>query len=88
MFSISSPRLYSIFNIIHVSRKESKRLAGCVIKRMRSIFNHKTLIYSLNNNVDEKILFDEITHHLNTEIRKMLVNGKFGNRDSTFHSGP
>ena len=34
-----------------------------------------------------KILFGIITHHLDPEIRKMLVNDKFGNEDSIFHSG-
>ena len=34
-----------------------------------------------------KFLFGKITHHLDPEIRKMLVNGEFGNDDSRFHSG-
>ena len=35
--------------------------------------------YQIKANLDEKILFGEITHHLYPEIRKMLVNGSFGN---------
>ena len=38
--------------------------------------------------LDEKILFRKITHNLDQEVRKMLVNGKFGKDDSTLHSGP
>ena len=37
--------------------------------------------------IDDKILLGEITHYLDLEIRKMVVNGKFGDEDSTFHSG-
>ena len=36
---------------------------------------------------NEKILFDEITRHLDLEISGMLVRGMFGNGNSTFHSG-
>ena len=39
-------------------------------------------------NLDEKIFFGEISHHLGTEICKILVMGLFGNKDSSFHSGP
>ena len=63
-------------------------LAGCEIKSMRPIFKTEMLIYQSKANLDEKILFGKITHHLDPEIRKMLVNGKFGNEDSTFQSGP
>ena len=45
------------------------------------------LIYQSKANLDEKILFGKITHHLNPEIRKMLVRSMFGNKDSSFHSG-
>ena len=41
-----------------------------------------------NVNLDRKILFGKITHHLGPEISKMLVKGKFGDEDSTFDSGP
>ena len=34
-------------------------------------------------NWDEEILFGKITHHLEPENWKMIVNGKFGNEDST-----
>ena len=55
---------------------------------MRPIFKTGMLIYQSKANLDEKHLFGEITHHLDQEIRKMMANGKFGNEDSTFHSGP
>ena len=35
-----------------------------------------------------KILFGNITHLVDPEIRKMLGKGLSGNRDSTFYSGP
>ena len=38
-------------------------------------------------NLDVKILFSTISHHLGPEIRKMLVMGMSGNKDSIFHSG-
>ena len=34
-----------------------------------------------------KFCFGKITHNQDTEIRNILVSGKFGNEDSTFHSG-
>ena len=55
---------------------------------MRSIFKIEMLIYQSKANLDEKILFGKITHHLHPEIRKMWVNGKFGNQESKFYSGP
>ena len=64
------------------------RLAGSGIKRMRPIFKTKMLIYHSVANLDEKILFGKITHHLGPEMGEMMVKGKFGNKDSTFHSGP
>ena len=69
-----------------VSRKKLARLGGCEIKSIWLIF--KTgMFYQSKANLDEKILFGKITHHLGPEIRKMLVNGKFGNEAPTFHSG-
>ena len=55
---------------------------------MRPLFNNEMLIYQSTANLDEKISFGKIIHHLDPEIKKTLVNGKFGNEDSTFHSGP
>ena len=52
---------------------------------MRLIFEFEVLIKAI---LDENILFGKVTHHLDPEIRKILVNGKFSNGDSTFHSGP
>ena len=55
---------------------------------MRPMFKTEMLIYHSKANLDEKILFGSILHLTNPEIRKMLVKGMFGNRNSTFHSGP
>ena len=55
---------------------------------MRPIFKTEMLMYQSKANLDEKILFGNITHHSDPEIRKMLVRGMFGNKDSSFHSGP
>ena len=38
--------------------------------------------------LNEKILFGSVPHLTDPEIRKMLVKGMFGNKNSTFHSGP
>ena len=46
------------------------------------------LIYQSKAKLDEKILFGRITRQLDPEIRKMPVKGMFGNKDSSFHSGP
>ena len=63
------------------------RFAGWEIKSMRKIFKIEMLIYHSNANLDEKVLFGKITNHLDPDIRKMLVNGMLGNKDSTFHFG-
>ena len=55
---------------------------------MGPIFKTEMLSYQSMANLDEKILFGEIAHHSDPGIRKILVNGKFGIEDSTFHSGP
>ena len=55
---------------------------------MKRIFKTEMLIYQSKDNLDEKILFGKITHHLVSGIRKVLVRGIFGKEDSTFHSGP
>ena len=57
------------------------------MKSMRAIFKTKMLIFLSKANLDEKILFGKVIHHLKLDIRKMLVKGMFGNYDSTFHSG-
>ena len=64
------------------------RLTGCEIKIIRLIFATDLFIYHTEANLDEEILLDKITHHLDSEIRKMLVKSVFGSIDSTFHSGP
>ena len=47
---------------------------------MRPVFKTEMLIYQSKANLDEKILFDKSTHHLDPEIRKMLVNGMLWNK--------
>ena len=37
-------------------------------------------------NLDRKILFGKIIHHLDPEIRKMLERGMFGSKDYLFIS--
>ena len=64
------------------------RLAVCEIEIMRSIFNAQMEMYQSKANLGEKMLFDEITHHLDPEIWKMLARGMFRNMFSTFHRGP
>ena len=55
---------------------------------MRPIFKTEMLMYQSKANLDVKILFGNITRYLDPEIRKMLIRGMFGNKDSSFHSGP
>ena len=55
---------------------------------MRPIFKFEMIIGQSKVNLDEKILFGSIPHLTDPEIRKMLVKGMFGNKNSTFHSGP
>ena len=69
-------------------RKKFTRLVGCGIKSMGPIFKTEMLIYQSKANLDENILFANITHHSDPEIRKMLVRVMFGNKDSSFHPGP
>ena len=43
------------------------------------MFKTELLIYQSKAKLNEKILFDKITHHLDLEIRKMLVRSLYGN---------
>ena len=47
------------------------------------MFETEMLIYQSNDNLDEKILFYQITHQLDPETRKMHCwkGGMFGNKD-------
>ena len=58
------------------------------MKSMWAIFKINTLTYLSKANLDEKILFGKIIHHLDTKIRKMLEVACFWIKNSTFHSGP
>ena len=55
---------------------------------MWPIFKTEMLICQSKANLDEKILFGKMPHLIDPEIRKMLVQGIFGNKYSTFYSGP
>ena len=50
-------------------------------------YKTEMLIYHSKANLDEKILFGNITGHSDPQIRKTVIRGMFGN-DSSFHSGP
>ena len=54
---------------------------------MRPIFKTEIFICQSKVNLDKK-MFGSIPHLTDPEIRKMLVKGMFGNKNSTFHSGP
>ena len=51
-------------------------------------FKTRMFMYQSKANLDEKILLGNIPYLIDPEIRKMLVNGKFGNKDSKFYPGP
>ena len=55
---------------------------------MWPIFKTEMFIYQSKVNLGEKNLFGSIPHLTDPEIRKMLIKGMFGNKNSTFHSGP
>ena len=48
---------------------------------MLPLFKTEILIDHLRANLDEKILFCKITHHLELEIRKMPVKGMVWEQD-------
>ena len=48
----------------------------------------RILIYQSTANLDVKILFNKITHFLDSEIWKMPVRDLYRNKNSTFDSGP
>ena len=77
--------------IYRVSQKNVYVFGGLSNKKYRGgglIFKSEILICQSKANLDEKILFCKVTRVLDPEVRKMPVNGKFGNEASTFHSDP
>ena len=74
--------------IFQSSQEKFTGLAGCGILTMRLMFETQTLICQSKANLDVKILFGNITHLINPEIRKLLKRYLYGNQDSTLHSGP
>ena len=74
--------------VYRVSPDQFKRLADCKMKSMSPVFKIEMFIYQLEANLIREIFFRKITHHLDQQIRKMLIKGMFVNEDSTFHSGP
>ena len=55
---------------------------------MGPIIKTEMFIYQSKVNLDEKTLLGSIPHLADPEIRKMPVKGMFGNKNSSFHSGP
>ena len=55
---------------------------------MWAILKTKMLMHQPKANLHKKVLFGKFTHHLEPEIRKMLVRCMLGKENSTFHSGP
>ena len=60
-----------------MNQNKFTRLTGFEIKSMRPIFRTKMLICQSKANLDEKILFGKITHHLDPGIRKVLLRSMF-----------
>ena len=69
-----------------VSPKQVNTFGGLWNKDNKADVQTKMFIYQSKANLDGKISFGKITHHLDPEIRKMLVTGKVGDKDSMFHS--
>ena len=64
------------------------RLGGCGIKILALKFETEMLIYHLKADLNVKILFSNFTHYIDSEIWENPEKSLFGNKDSTFHSGP
>ena len=79
------PKKYCPLSVGHA---KFNRLSSYGIKGIWPIFKTEMFIYQPKVNLDEKILFGCILHLTDPEIRQMLVKGMFGNKNSTFHSGP
>ena len=56
--------------------KNSTKLEVCGIDSIRLIFKTKMLIYQSKVNLDVKILFDNIIHHIDLEMRKGFMGTK------------
>ena len=52
-------------------------MASYGIQNIWAIFKTKILIFHSKAKLDEKILVGKITHHLDREVRKILVKGIF-----------
>ena len=55
---------------------------------MQPIFKTEMSVYQSKDNLDVKVLFGRIAHHLDPEIRKMFAKDSYSNENSIFHSGP
>ena len=62
-------------NDIQGESKKVYAFRSCGIKSMRPIFETKVLIYQSRADLDEKILFGNITRLMDPEIRTMLERG-------------
>ena len=56
-----------------VSQKKYTPFLGCEIKHMIPMFKTEVLIYELKDNLDEKVLYGKITHHLNLGKCRFLM---------------
>ena len=72
-------RFLGPFFMYLLSQSKFTPLVGSEIKSMLLIFKTEMLSYQSKANLDEETLFGKITHHLDPEIRKMLVKSMFRN---------
>ena len=78
MASLVTQPVREYFKTLHESLVIiSKFYAVDCARCMQLIFKTEMLMYQSKTNLDEAKLFSKITHHLDSEIRKMLVNSKF-----------
>ena len=61
---------------------------ACGVKSTWPIFKTKILICQSKVNLDGKIFFGTMTHHVDPEIRKIMMSGLYEDEKSTFHSSP
>ena len=52
------------------------------------MFDHKLLIHHQSKTDSDVKTCGKNSHHLDLEIRKMLLGGLYGNENSKFHSCP
>ena len=72
-----------------VSHKKVHAFGGLWNKKYRAISKNKMLIFHSRADLDEKILFGKITHHVEPEIRQENAGKRHvrKNKKSTLYSG-